>query len=122
MSGPKTAGLPMSRTYLAASRLATRARRSSSSCAKRSLCTSPRCAKMASRSHSRKRGPGWSKPRVSRGASVQIVLEASVDRLYVLQVLFADGRRRRVDVESELWGEAFGPLRDPTLFSQVSVD
>jgi len=53
---------------------------------------------------------------------VQIVLEASVDRLYVLQVLFADGRRRRVDVESELWGEAFGPLRDPTLFSQVSVD
>jgi hypothetical protein len=43
-------------------------------------------------------------------------------RPYVIEVTFQDGVRREIDLESELWGEVFEPLRDPALFTQAAVD
>lgn len=40
-----------------------------------------------------------------------------------LRLSFSDGEIREVDLESELWGPVFEPLRqDRQLFSSVSVD
>lgn len=42
---------------------------------------------------------------------------------FVLFLTFADGTERLVDLEGELWGPVFEPLRrDPELFRQVHVD
>jgi hypothetical protein len=41
---------------------------------------------------------------------------------YVLRLGFSDGTARDVDLEPELWGAVFEPLRDPGLFRQVAVD
>lgn len=41
---------------------------------------------------------------------------------YVLRLGFSDGSRRDVDLEPELWGPVFEPLRDPAAFRQVAVD
>ena len=43
-------------------------------------------------------------------------------RPYVLEVEFADGLVREIDVEAELWGEVFEPLKDPAFFARVAVD
>ena len=53
---------------------------------------------------------------------MDIVSEVKVLEPYVLEVTFTDGVRRRVNVEPLLSGEMFEPLRDPTLFSQATVD
>ena len=50
------------------------------------------------------------------------VVSVHVPRPYILEVTFTDGTRREVDVEAELWGEVFEPLRDPAYFAQVTVD
>jgi uncharacterized protein DUF2442 len=42
---------------------------------------------------------------------------------FVLRLEFDDGTTRQVDLESELWGPVFEPLRqDPKLFREVRVD
>ena len=42
---------------------------------------------------------------------------------FVLHLSFDDGTERQVDLEGELWGEVFEPLRENhELFRQVSVD
>lgn len=41
---------------------------------------------------------------------------------YTLCVTFADETEQVIDFEPLLRGELFGPLRDPTLFRQVSID
>ncbi len=42
---------------------------------------------------------------------------------FVVRLLFDDGTEREVDLESELWGPVFEPLRgDRELFRQVRVD
>jgi hypothetical protein len=41
---------------------------------------------------------------------------------YVLRVMFADGEVRDVDLSDFLDGPVFGPLREPELFSAVTVD
>ncbi len=42
---------------------------------------------------------------------------------FIIRLGFDDGTTRDVDLESELWGPVFEPLRrDPELFRQVSVD
>ena len=42
---------------------------------------------------------------------------------FVLQLGFDDGTTREIDLEDELWGPVFEPLRqDPELFRQVRVD
>lgn len=40
-----------------------------------------------------------------------------------LRLRFSDGSERELDLEAELWGPVFEPLkRDPDLFSQVRLD
>jgi hypothetical protein len=41
---------------------------------------------------------------------------------YVLRLRFSDGSTSDFDLERELWGPVFEPLRDPELFRQVAVD
>jgi Protein of unknown function (DUF2442) len=41
---------------------------------------------------------------------------------YVLRLGFSDGSTRDVDLERELWGPVFEPLRDIEIFRQVIVD
>jgi hypothetical protein len=41
---------------------------------------------------------------------------------YVLRVRFDDGMERTIDFEPLLAGQLYGPLRDPGLFAQVSLD
>jgi hypothetical protein len=42
---------------------------------------------------------------------------------FTLRLGFDDGTERAVDLEEELWGPMFEPLRaDPTLFRRVRVD
>ena len=41
---------------------------------------------------------------------------------YVIEVVFADGFTRQIDIEPMFWGEVFAPLLDPNLFAQVAVD
>jgi hypothetical protein len=41
---------------------------------------------------------------------------------YTLRVKFDDGLERRIDFRPILAGELYGPLRDPTIFSQVQLD
>jgi hypothetical protein len=42
---------------------------------------------------------------------------------FVLRLSFDDGTERQIDLERELWGPMFEPLRaDPELFRQVRVD
>ncbi|MBI3965994.1 MAG: DUF2442 domain-containing protein [Chloroflexi bacterium] len=53
---------------------------------------------------------------------MEIVVEVAVIEPYVLDIKFADGKRRRVDLEAELFGEVFEPLRDPARFAEATVD
>ena len=41
---------------------------------------------------------------------------------YCLTVTFDDGLFRTIDLEPILEGALYGPLRDPALFRQVSID
>ncbi len=40
---------------------------------------------------------------------------------YRLRLRFDDGREGEVDLEQELWGEVFAPLKDVELFKAVEV-
>jgi hypothetical protein len=53
---------------------------------------------------------------------MEYVTEAKVLRPYVLELTFSDGTRREVDLEPELYGEVFEPLRDPAFFAQGALD
>jgi len=53
---------------------------------------------------------------------IPVVTDVTVIGPYVLEVRFRDGECRRVDLEGELFGEVFEPLRDPAFFALVSVD
>jgi hypothetical protein len=57
--------------------------------------------------------------------STQAARIRSVEPLdgFILRLTFDDGTKRDVDLEGELWGPMFEPLRaDPDLFRQVRVD
>jgi hypothetical protein len=57
--------------------------------------------------------------------STQAARIRSVEPLdgFILRLSFDDGTKRDVDVEGELWGSMFEPLRaDPDLFRRVRVD
>ena len=41
---------------------------------------------------------------------------------YRIHLRFADGCQGEVDLERELWGEVFEPLRDPTVFRAFILD
>ena len=50
------------------------------------------------------------------------VVSVKVVGPFVLEVTFEDGAMRVVDLEPELWGAMFEPLRDPAYFAKVAVD
>jgi hypothetical protein len=58
-------------------------------------------------------GPGGYIPEVT---SVEVIGD------YKLRLGFDDGLVREIDLESELWGPVFEPLKDPTYFAKVRVD
>ena len=41
---------------------------------------------------------------------------------YVLDVQFADGTNQQIDFFPVLAGEVYGPLRDRSIFNQVTID
>lgn len=41
---------------------------------------------------------------------------------YKLEVDFNDGTKKTVDLEDELWGEIFEPLRDTEVFKQAKIN
>ena len=50
-----------------------------------------------------------------------IVTEAHVVKLYVIEVTFSDGTRRRIDIQPLLWAKVFQPLRDPEYFARMTT-
>jgi hypothetical protein len=50
------------------------------------------------------------------------VLEACHVRDFVVWLRFRDGTEGEVDLQPELWGEVFEPLRDPEYFKQFTID
>ena len=53
---------------------------------------------------------------------IETVVRVTVVCPYVLDVTFADGVQRRVDLEPVLFSEMFEPLRDFTRFAEARVD
>ena len=43
-------------------------------------------------------------------------------RRYTIHVRFADGTEGDIDLEGELWGEVFEPLKDPAVFRSFRLD
>ena len=50
------------------------------------------------------------------------VIAVKLTGAYSLEVTFSDGACRELDLEAELWGEVFEPLRDPAFFAQAYMD
>jgi hypothetical protein len=53
---------------------------------------------------------------------IPVVTEVKVVRPFTIEVVFRDGKRRVIDLEKELWGEVFEPLKDPDYFAMAYVD
>ncbi len=50
------------------------------------------------------------------------VTEFELLEAYTVRVAFDDGTSQVVDLEPVLYGEMYGPLRDPEIFRQVRLD
>ena len=50
------------------------------------------------------------------------IVNAKYQGGYRISLKFADGVEGGVDLEDELWGEIFEPLRDKARFSEFSLD
>ena len=50
------------------------------------------------------------------------VIEVQTRMPYVLIIRFADDKQNEIDMEHELWGTMFEPLKDPDYFAQVHLD
>lgn len=55
-------------------------------------------------------------------SDIHDIVEVEVIGSYCLRVVFDDGAVRELDLEGQLDGPVFEPLRDPELFAQVRVD
>ncbi len=53
---------------------------------------------------------------------MEVVTKAKIKGPFSLELTFSDSLCREVDLESELEGEVFEPLRDPAFFAQVAFD
>jgi hypothetical protein len=51
-----------------------------------------------------------------------LVVEARHVRDYVIWLRFRDGTQGEIDLEPELHGEVFEPLRDPSVFRSFTID
>ncbi len=54
--------------------------------------------------------------------SLPRVIAVSVLPPYSLDITFKDGTRFIINLESELYGDIFEPLRDPAFFAQVRIE
>lgn len=50
------------------------------------------------------------------------ITQVQAEPNYRLRVEFSDGMAGTVDLSTRLFGTVFEPLKDPTLFAQVSID
>jgi hypothetical protein len=50
------------------------------------------------------------------------ILNATYAGGYRIAIAFADGVRGVIDLESELWGEVFEPLKDTSFFRQFRIN
>lgn len=41
---------------------------------------------------------------------------------HTIHIKFGDGTEADIDLETEIWGEVFEPLRDPEVFRQFRLD
>jgi hypothetical protein len=55
-------------------------------------------------------------------SDIHDIVEVEVTGAYTLRVTFDDQAVREVDLNGQLEGPVFMPLRDPKLFAQVTVD
>lgn len=53
---------------------------------------------------------------------IPVVAKVTVISPYTIEVVFTDGHQREINLENELWGEVFEPLRDPDEFAKAFVD
>ena len=53
---------------------------------------------------------------------METVIEVKVVGKYCLEVTFSEDTTREVDLEPELYGEVFEPLKDPAFFATVTMD
>ena len=54
--------------------------------------------------------------------TVPKLLRATYEESYRIRLRFEDGTEGVVDLESQLWGKVFEPLRDRKIFSQFRLD
>ena len=50
------------------------------------------------------------------------ITQVKVSAPYSLELTFNDGRRKRINLQHELYGPIFEPLRDPAYFAQARLD
>jgi len=50
------------------------------------------------------------------------LISARYVRRYIIHIRFADGAEGDLDLEPELWGEVFEPLKDPEVFRAFRLD
>ena len=55
-------------------------------------------------------------------SDIHDIVEVEVTGSHSMRVTFDDGAVRELDLEGQLDGPVFEPLRDPQLFAQVRVD
>jgi hypothetical protein len=55
-------------------------------------------------------------------SDIHDIVNVEVTGNYSLRLTFDDGAVRDLNLEGQLDGEVFEPLRDPNLFAQVEVD
>jgi hypothetical protein len=55
-------------------------------------------------------------------SEIHDIIEVEVAGEYALRVTFDDGAVREVNLEGQLDGPVFEPLREPELFAQVEID
>ena len=57
-----------------------------------------------------------------RATGLERVVDARVTGPFTVEITFDDGVVRRVDLEAELWGPVFEPLKNPQYFARMAVD
>jgi hypothetical protein len=67
-------------------------------------------------------GQGARGDRTAGMSDIHDIVEVEVAGDHALRVIFDDGAVRDVNLEGQLDGPVFEPLRDPELFAQVRVD
>ncbi len=50
------------------------------------------------------------------------LIEATYQDGYRVRLRFSDGTEGEIDLEEELWGEMFEPLKDKARFSELGLD